>query len=131
METKRVLVIDDQPGVRQLLQAFLTENGYDVAGASNGAEGLREVEQDPPSFILLDLIMPEMDGRQFAHELSARGMHVPTIVMSGDHDAQQWAQGIGAPYLPKPFTHAELDAALAHVGGPQRLGSSLIMDSRW
>lgn len=131
METERVLVIDDQPSVRRLLRAFLTLNGYDVTGASNGTEGLRAVEEHTPSLIVLDLRMPEMDGRQFAHELSARGVRVPTIVMSGAPDAQQWAHGIGAAYLPKPFTHAQLDTALAHAGRTKPLGSSLILDSRW
>ena len=131
MESERVLVIDDQPGVRWLLRAFLTDNGYDVTGACNGAEGLRAVEDYNPSLILLDVSMPEMDGRQFAHEMSARGVRVPTIVMSGDRSAQQWAHGIGAAYLPKPFTHAQLDTALAHAGSTKHLGSSLILDSRW
>ncbi|MGC4006695.1 MAG: response regulator [Pirellulales bacterium] len=80
----RVLVIDDQPGTREMCRETLAGNGWIVVEASDGVSGLAQVEAANPSVILLDLLMPNMDGFEFLEELRARpdGAKIPVVVMT-------------------------------------------------
>ncbi|MBI5365498.1 MAG: response regulator, partial [Planctomycetes bacterium] len=80
----RILLVDDDPDVRLVLGRQLVGAGWTVSEAENGRVGLARFEEDRPSVILLDLMMPEMDGFQFVHELRRRpeGGSVPVIVLT-------------------------------------------------
>ena len=104
-----VLVVDDDPGILSTVSDILEFEGYHVALAGNGVEGLRVVERVLPSLVLLDMRMPVMDGWGFARALKERGIVLPIVVMTAAQDARRWAQEIGAAgYVPKPFDMSDL-----------------------
>jgi len=80
----RALVVDDQPTNRDLLRAALEAEGWEVVEAENGQEGLERVESDAPTLILLDLMMPVMDGFEFVAEMRKRDAEhaVPIVVVT-------------------------------------------------
>ncbi|MDP8924086.1 MAG: response regulator [Chloroflexota bacterium] len=110
-QSKRVLVVDDDPGIRTLLHVALEDEGYSVDSATNGREALDKIHHDQPSAILLDLMMPVMDGWSFLAACRRDGLcrDVPIIVMS----AGAWAgtmMGLGTDaFIAKPF---DLDVLL-------------------
>ncbi len=113
-ESRRVLVVDDDSSIRDLIEMALAGHGYDVQPASNGAAALDIVRGRPPNLILLDMRMPVMDGWEFAREYRALpGPHVPIIVLTAARDAGSRAAEINAEaYLGKPF---DLDQLLVLV----------------
>ena len=94
-----ILVVDDDPAVRQLMRRILEKEGHTVIEAENGRRGLERLAKGIPSLILLDLMMPEMDGFEFVAELRkhAAWRNVPVIVVSAKHlSAEEWLQLSGA-----------------------------------
>ncbi len=108
--TGPVLVVDDDEGIREFVAIALSDEGYEVATATDGAAALELVEQRPPAVILLDMRMPVMDGWAFTREYRRRpGPHAPIVVVTAARDAGDRAAQIGAEgVLPKPFRLAEL-----------------------
>jgi DNA-binding NtrC family response regulator len=108
----RVLVIDDEHGIRELFQRTLDFAGFDVAVASSGDEGLRLLRADPSiCLVLLDLKMAEMDGHQVrkAQQADPHLARIPTIVVSGaplTHIVHE--ELLAADYLLKPVGHEHL-----------------------
>jgi Response regulator containing CheY-like receiver, AAA-type ATPase, and DNA-binding domains len=101
-----VLVIDDQPGIRRLLTEVLSEEGYSVAEASNGYDGLQKAKDVRPALILMDMKMPGMDGIETLRELKRLGIGDRVIMMTayGELDLVTEAKEIGAAdYITKPF----------------------------
>jgi CheY-like chemotaxis protein len=118
-----ILVIDDDPSIRDVVAAALDDEGYTVLSAANGAEALEVLEQIVPVLVLLDMRMPVMDGWSFARVLRERGIRLPVIVMTAAQDARQWAEEVGASaYVAKPFDLGELLDVVARVarGGAYR-----------
>jgi CheY-like chemotaxis protein len=104
-----ILAIDDDPSIRAVLSDALSDEGYAVQCAANGAEGLRAIDQAVPALVLLDMRMPVLDGWGFARMLRDRGVRIPIVVMTAAQDARQWAQEVGAiGYVAKPFDLIEL-----------------------
>ena len=113
-----ILVIDDDPAILETVSEILEFEGYPVLTATNGAEGLRCVEQVTPALILLDMRMPVLDGWEFARILKERGITLPIVVMTAAQDARRWAQDIGATaYLAKPFELLDLIDTVARLRG--------------
>src|SRR5499433_199508 len=83
MPKPRILVIDDDAGVRESLRMTLEYDGYDVAGAATGQEGIALVEREAPDLVLLDVKMPGMDGLEVLDRLRAVNESLPVIVVSG------------------------------------------------
>ncbi len=102
---KRILVVDDDDAIRNFVCEALSEEGYRLLQASNGADALREVSQAAPDLILLDVRMPGVDGWQVLDELrSAAGPQTPVVVMTASYSGQDRALQSGAQgYLAKPF----------------------------
>jgi CheY-like chemotaxis protein len=103
---KRVLVIEDDPAIRESLAELLRDVGYAVSEARNGLEGLRQATEERPDLILLDLMMPAMDGWQFrkAQKQDAMLLDVPVIVISAFGSGPEEASlGDVAARFPKPF----------------------------
>lgn len=84
----KVLVIDDEPSIRALLESLLRPQGYDVILAENGWKGLQLYRQDHPDVILLDLNMPELDGVTVLKQIRASDHKQPVIVLTGDTDLE-------------------------------------------
>jgi two-component system chemotaxis response regulator CheY len=109
---KRLLLVEDDFASRELLSMILAGEGYRVAAAANGAEGLERLhDHDRPCLILLDLNMPVMDGRTFCarrqedHDLDG----IPVVVMSSAGDVAEQAAALGAAhYLQKPLDTVRL-----------------------
>jgi putative two-component system response regulator len=112
-ETATILAVDDQPENLELLGAILEEEGYGVRFASDGVAALAEVERELPHAILLDLMMPRMDGLEVCRRLKrARPTcFVPTILLTALSDLESKVRGLDAgadDFLNKPFHRAEL-----------------------
>jgi CheY-like chemotaxis protein len=104
-----ILIVDDDPAIRSTISDVLAEEGYTVATATNGAEGLVALAGTLPAVVLLDMRMPVLDGWGFARALKERGVSLPIVVMTAAQDARQWSQEIGAAWvLAKPFDLDEL-----------------------
>ena len=116
--TTRVLVVDDDPGIRRLVGDFLRLLGYGVHLAADGREALEHVQDMRPDLILLDLMMPVMDGRALGMVLRGdeRTVDLPIVIMSGAADAAQVGGEIRAQaVLRKPFELAELARVVEQV----------------
>ncbi len=116
MEKSRVLVVDDDPAIREMVSEFLRMEGYLVDTAADGAEGLRAVQKRVPSIVLLDMRMPILDGWGFARTLRERGIHLPILAFTASHSPRRWAEEIGAEgFLAKPFDLPQLLAAIEKI----------------
>lgn len=123
MNTPRVLVVEDDPSVRGLLQTLLGAEGYQVSVAADGLAGLVKASSQRPALILLDLMMPDLGGIRVLEEL--RGdpalADLPVIVVTGKIDAVPELRGVLGErnVFAKPFGVAELLTRVAEVtGGP-------------
>ncbi len=117
--TETVLVVEDEPSVRNLVQAVLQAKGYAVLIANDGAGALDVVEEHPDAIhvLLTDMVMPGMNGRELAALVSTRHPSIKVILMSGytsDVPADLGAEG-GPVFLSKPFTEQTLTAKLREV----------------
>ncbi|TMF74812.1 MAG: response regulator [Chloroflexi bacterium] len=110
VRTGRVLVVDDDPDIRALVAEVLRDAGISVASAKDGEEALAEAARIRPDVILLDKLMPGMDGTKFALVYRAAGKAAPIIAFCAARDAPQWAAAIGAvSYIGKPFDVKDLE----------------------
>jgi CheY-like chemotaxis protein len=108
---RRVLVIDDDPDLRELLSVVLKSEGYDVQTAENGAAGFSVLRTLVPDLIILDLLMPVMNGWQFREAQTALPQYarIPIVCLSGYHAARHQAAALGMPVcVQKPFDIDEL-----------------------
>ncbi len=109
MERKVIVVVDDTDGIRDLIADTLTDAGYTVACAANGADALGVVADTDPALILLDLHMPIMDGWQFMRALADRSLRTPVVVMTAAGEASRHAHELRAVgWLRKPFDLTDL-----------------------
>ena len=114
---KTILVVDDKANVRQLLDDYLTQQGFRIVTATNGREALYAARQENPDCILLDIMMPEMDGLQFL-EHYRREKTVPVIILTARDEESDTVVGLelGADdYVLKPFRVRELVARIRAV----------------
>ena len=120
--TGTILVIDDDPEVRELISRFLTKEGFFVTTASTGVEGLRIARELKPTAITLDVMMPDMDGWTALKILKADPVlkSIPVIMISIAEDQKAgYALGV-ADYLVKPLDYEKLATILHTIGKPQR-----------
>ncbi|WP_051940080.1 response regulator transcription factor [Phaeacidiphilus oryzae] len=110
-----ILVVDDEPALRDALESSLAFEGYQVSTASDGIEALDAIAERQPDLVLLDIMMPRLDGLTAVRRLRGRGDHVPVLMLTARDAVGDRVTGldVGADdYLPKPF---ELDELLARV----------------
>ncbi len=109
----RVLVIDDEAPIRLLCRVNLEAEGMQVSEAGDGQSGLAKAREEQPDVILLDVMMPEMDGWQVAEELLSdrRTDSIPIIFLTARAEVRDRARGLdlgGVDYVTKPFNPVEL-----------------------
>ena len=111
----RILVVDDEPSVRDALDRALRMDGYKVQVAADGREALDALADQPPDAIVLDVLMPEPDGLEVCRRLRAAGDHTPVLMLTARDAVPDRVAGLDAgadDYLIKPFALEELGARL-------------------
>jgi CheY-like chemotaxis protein len=122
MAGELVLVIDDSATITKVVQLVLTKAGYQVQTAADGEQGLASVRAQRPALILLDFVMPRMNGYQFCRELTADAKlkDIPVILMSakGDQVGERFVKVMGiVDYITKPFSPEAITAVVQHTIG--------------
>ncbi len=115
--SKKILVVDDHPQMRTMLKSYLTQEGFAIVTAANGQEALTAARHEKPDLIILDLMMPEMDGYEFLR-LYGREANTPVIVLTAKLEEPDKVLGLelGADdYVTKPFSMRELTARVRAV----------------
>src|SRR4029453_11998656 len=113
MSPARILVVDDTPANVKLLTDVLTAKGYDVISAANGEDGLRRVSVDRPDLVLLDIMMPGMNGYEVCRTIRAETAPrvLPVVMVTSLDPAQERVKGLEAgadDFLSKPINQPEL-----------------------
>src|SRR5436190_5884915 len=113
--TRRILVVDDDPSIRRMLERTLRAEGYDTRTAPDGGAALATAESWPPHAIVLDVVMPGIDGHAVARRLRHKGDPVPILLLTARDDVSDRVAGLDAgadDYLVKPFAPDELAARI-------------------
>jgi two-component system response regulator MprA len=111
----RLLVVDDDPSVREALALVLDLNGFDVATAADGREAIRTLALDSPDAVILDVLMPGLDGLEVCRRMRAVGNRTPVLMLTARAEVSDRVAGLEAgadDYLSKPFAREELIARL-------------------
>jgi DNA-binding response OmpR family regulator/HD-like signal output (HDOD) protein len=117
-EATDVLIVDDEPAVRDTLRKAISRRGFRVDVAASGAEGLQKATAGPTTVILTDLCMPEMDGHTLVRRLRAAQVDAAVVIVSGRGDMTDVIEALrlgAVDYLRKPWTDDELSAALVRA----------------
>jgi len=136
----RVLIVEDEPDIRALVVHHLKREGYQVSAASSGEEALRQVQAAPPDLVILDLMMPAMDGlevcRRLRQDPATASLPIVMLTAKGDEVDRVLGLEIGADdYVVKPFSPKELLARVRAVlrrsrpapgAAPLRLGALVV-----
>lgn len=117
-----ILVVDDDERSRRLLEIVLATEGYDVLAAEGGPHALAMIERQMPDAVLLDFVMPGMDGAELCRRIRALSLprRLPLVVLSGMDDAEAQAATVAAgadDFVVKPFDRADLRQRLARLLG--------------
>ena len=117
---KKILVVDDEPDIHTELASFLADEGYETSTASNGEEALRKVKLDRPDLIILDIVMPKMDGTLTHAKLkeNPKTKDIPVIFLTGLRAKEDELKGVevgGYPIFAKPFDFDELLATIREI----------------
>ena len=109
---QKVLVVDDEPQIRTVLRGYLEAEGYDVAEAADGAEALAALRDDPPALVLLDVMLPGIDGLEVLRQLrSFSDAYVILVTARAEEVDKLVGLGVGADdYVTKPFSPREVTA---------------------
>jgi DNA-binding response OmpR family regulator len=111
---KHILCIEDEPEMIDLIRLILGRRGFEVVGAAGGKEGLEKVRRDPPDLILLDLMMPDMDGWEVYQQIKAdeKTRDIPVIVVTAKAQSIDKVLGLHIAkvddYIAKPFSPQDL-----------------------
>ncbi|MBI3177494.1 MAG: response regulator [Chloroflexi bacterium] len=120
-QKKHIVCIEDDAGIIDLVKLILTRKGYRVSGAVGGREGLELIEREKPDVVLLDLMMPDMDGWEVFHQMRAREStrHIPVIVVTAKAQSIDKVLGLQIAkvddYLTKPFSPQELVDSIERI----------------
>ncbi|MGI8651039.1 MAG: response regulator [Rubrobacter sp.] len=119
----KILVVDDEPNIREVVELYLRRDGHDVVTASDGEEALRVSGNERPDLVVLDLMLPKLSGVEVCRRLGAEGRRVPMIMLTARSEEEDRIVGLGLgadDYVTKPFSPRELaarvEAVLRRVG---------------
>lgn len=144
MPGELILLVDDEPNIIQLARLYLERDGFQVQGVANGLSALKEVERLQPALIVLDIMLPELDGLEVCRQLRMKANNVPILMLTARDDDVDKILGLelGADdYLTKPFNPRELVARVKAIlrrgtlterstGEPLSLGDVVIDTAR-
>ena len=114
----RLLVIDDEPNIRELLATSLRFAGFEVHAAADGGAALRLARQVQPDLLVLDVMLPDMDGFTVTRRLRDKGQHVPVLFLTARDDTADKITGLtvgGDDYVTKPFSLEEVVARIRAI----------------
>lgn len=120
-----ILVVDDEIYIREALATLLAHYGFNVRQASDGQDALEKITENPPHLVIVDAVMPQMDGLTLCRQLRTlpQTAHLPIILLSGEAPTSIEDEGLAAGatfYMWKPTKTpdllARIDAALLHIG---------------
>jgi two-component system OmpR family response regulator len=114
----RLLVVDDEPNIRELLSTSLRFAGFEVHTAADGREALRQAEATRPDLVVLDVMLPDLDGFSVTRRLRERGRDVPVLFLTAKDDVADRVAGLtigGDDYVTKPFSLEEVVARIRAV----------------
>jgi two-component system OmpR family response regulator len=116
-EKTKVLVVDDEPSITELLSAALRFEGFEVEVASTGEGALAAVGANPPDLVMLDVMLPDMEGTEICRLLRERGNRVPVVFLTARDATEEKVAGlsVGDDYVTKPFSLDELVARVRAV----------------
>ncbi|MDR0504566.1 MAG: response regulator transcription factor [Bifidobacteriaceae bacterium] len=113
-----LLVVDDEPNIRDLLAASLRFAGFQVTTAANGRQALRAAEENQPDMLVLDVMMPDMDGFTVTRTLRERGLRLPVLFLTARDETTDKVTGLtvgGDDYVTKPFSLEEVVARIRAI----------------
>lgn len=118
--SKQLLLVDDEPGLREAVQAYLEDSGFNVHAASNAQEGWEQLQRSLPDLVITDIMMPQVDGYQFLKQLreDPRFKTLPVVFLTARGMTSDRIQGYQAgvdAYLSKPFDPDELVAIVENL----------------
>jgi len=114
----KLLVVDDEPNIRELLSTSLRFAGFEVVAAANGREALEAAETHNPDLAVLDVMLPDMDGFTVTRKLRATGRYFPVVFLTARDDTEDKVTGLtvgGDDYVTKPFSLDEVVARIRAV----------------
>jgi DNA-binding response OmpR family regulator len=123
---KKILCIEDEPEMIDLIRLILSRRGFEISGANGGKEGLAIIRKDHPDLVLLDLMMPQMDGWEVYQQMKAdqATKDIPVIVVTAKAQSIDKVLGLHIAkvddYITKPFSPQELLASVDNVLGPKK-----------
>lgn len=112
---ERILIVEDEPSMRRALEDMLVRHAFRVVTAKDGAEGLQKAIKEKPDLILLDVMLPRLDGFALCSQLRKHELDLPILFLSARASVDDRVQGLdygGDDYLSKPFSQAELFARI-------------------
>jgi two-component system OmpR family response regulator len=112
---QRVLVVEDEKNIREMIQFKLKDKGFDVTTAASGAEALLKAEEFKPHALILDVMLPDLDGFEVCRQLRAEGQDVGVLFLTAKDTTDDKIRGLtlgGDDYMTKPFSLEELVARL-------------------
>ena len=115
---KKILIVEDDDNIRELLRLYLEREGYQVSEAENGAAGLSKWKAEDPDMMLLDVMMPVMDGWQVCKEVRAADQSMPIIMITAKGETMDKVSGLGLgadDYIVKPLEMREVVARVRAV----------------
>jgi two-component system OmpR family response regulator len=118
MSAERLLLVDDEDNLRSMLQAALRHNGFDVVSVASGRAALAAIEEAEPDLVVLDVMMPDLDGFDVCRRLRADGHTTPVLFLTARDGTEDKVRGLtlgGDDYLVKPFSLDELVARVQAV----------------
>ena len=118
MAGERLLLVDDEDNLRSMLEAALRYEGFDVHAAASGRDALDVVEEQAPDLIVLDVMMPDLDGFEVCRRLRNDGVKTPVLFLTARDGTDDTVRGLtlgGDDYLVKPFSLDELVARISAV----------------
>ncbi len=127
----RILLVEDDKGITQFIKKGLSENAYSAEVATNGEEGLNAVLHKKYDLIILDIMLPKLDGREVLKKIRSMDIQTPVIFLTAKDSERDIVQGLnlGADdYIVKPFSFNEL---LARIRAILRRGEGVSLPSRW
>jgi two-component system OmpR family response regulator len=126
----RLLVVDDEPNIRELLAASLRYAGFDVVVAGDGSEALRAAAQHDPDLVLLDVMMPGVDGFEVVRRMRGEGRDVPVLFLTARDSTHDKVTGLtlgGDDFVTKPFSLEEVVARIRAL--LRRAGNAAVADT--